>query len=123
MGNFLEDASWSVIFADCCDVESLWVRFSGILNVLIQMFVPRCVVSKKRIPANIRLLLRKKRKLYRTDKSLYKNACREYDAAVKAYYKQLELRVIYADSLSHFYKYVNRKSVHRCRLYVTKTPW
>jgi hypothetical protein len=116
MSAYLRSINWLNIFSS--DVESLWQLFKNIINTCIQLYVPHCApmrgVKKKQYPHYIRRALNHKHILWRARHNhesfvRYKLQATKCKKMIKRFNRSKERRLLNKNSLSAFYRHINRK--------------
>ena len=103
------------------NVQSYYDDFILNLQNLINKYVPKCrsVSNTKRMPKHIKILLKEKIRTYRRCKenknlkSKYKEICKQYENAVRAWNDRNESRLCKNPTSKKFYGYINRKLGHK----------
>jgi len=129
MESYLSYVDWQSLLLYNPNALSLWSAFVYEINTAIDQFVPRFrkvnVIGKskrKSYPQHLRKLRANKLKLWKQLKSnphdfslelRYKNCVRDWKQQAHECEKQTELRVIDANNLGTFYKYVNKRISYR----------
>ena len=114
LGSLLQHVDWSSAFESCVSTNDYSVLFTNILNEVISTrFRPRH--RRHPLPSHIAALLRAKQKAWqiakRTDNRLvFITARRTAKAALRAYKRNIEQRLIYAKNKSAFFAHISQKS-------------
>jgi hypothetical protein len=125
MCSYLSTYNWDSMFTVCLTADNLWLGFTSVLNHCIEMFVPYIYVDDlqsrgkyKKYPRNIRILLNRKRCLWRVLRrdgvnlalrARYRCIANECKQAIRNYEINRESKVIESRNTGTFYKYVNKK--------------
>ena len=119
--NYFKNINWFYEFSMVKNVEERYAIFLKYLNLSIQMFVPLKLINRKTkkfyLPKHIKLLLLKKRKLWRIMKAKNtpknklnytnnKHVCKE---ALKKFHVNKMKAICNSKNIKQFYNYVNRK--------------
>ena len=122
--NYLLDVDWHSLFGHYFDTESIWSQFKSIIWPIIDMFVPKTATphfnkyNPRQYPKNIRILLNRKAALWRilrtcktSDhlKSKYTEIALKTKRAIIDFDLNREEKIIKANNLGAFYRYVNNK--------------
>ena len=116
LSSLLQTVDWSVTFSGCESADDYAEQFTSVLRAAIDEsthFKLRC--RRQRLPRHIVTLLRIKQKAWITsrrtgDRIPFVTARRTAKAAIRAYTRNIEQRLIYAGDKSAFYSYVSRKT-------------
>ena len=123
INNYLASIDWHVEFGFHFDADSIWTEFKSIVWPVIEMHVPKKYVSHKlkyrtrQYPTTIRILSSRKaaiwRKLwnsYSTElKNTYARIARECKTAILNFDIIRENKILDANNIGAFYKFVNKK--------------
>ena len=133
INSVLQTFDWNLLFGYYFDSESLWYNFKQILWSVIVLYVPTKPVHHsnkyniRKYPKNIRQLLSRKAAIWRTLSSLrlsdsstsslnadelfdkYRRVANECKQAILNYDIACEERILKANSLGKFFRFVNNK--------------
>ena len=119
----LEQIDWHSLFGYFFDADSLWKQFKTIIWPVIELYVPRKLVSHNKkyrprnYPKHIRNLLNRKAAIWRKlriDKSdvltsEYRSISNECRLEIHKFDSMREEKLLNADNVGAFYKFVNNK--------------
>jgi len=124
INDHINSIDWHELFGFNFDVESIWLKFTSLVWPIIDLYVPKKLISyhdikyKPRIyPKFIRNLLSRKAAIWRKLKHLnnpilkikYNQIARECKIAIHKFDSERESKLIDASNLGAFYKFVNNK--------------
>ena len=99
------------------DTETTYQKFVEVIHDCIEKYVHLTHNNreKPKLPTHIRLLLNKKKQLYKLSKQnpdlkrTYKQLEKQYKKAVREHYRDIELKVIKSNSKKNLYGYMKKK--------------
>jgi len=131
IANFIASIDWHYVLCNYPSACVLWYTFVDILWSAVRLFVPVYKSNgaqnkaRKHYPANVRRLATKKLKAWRqyrnspSDVSLevkYTSCVKAYRHAVLQHESNVESRIIDADNVGSFYKFITNRMSHRTNI-------
>ena len=119
----LKSLDWQSLLGNIFDVDLIWSSFTSVVRPIIALYVPKRLVSHstkyrvKKYPSSIRTLLSRKAALWRKLKSDFSDELKNRYTYVSMICKQaildfdveIENRILKANNLGAFYRFVNNK--------------
>ena len=126
MNTYLSQINWIQLFSVIAsnDINGLWFHFKRVIFAAIELFTPLCVTRRRQVfsyPPYVKRALKRKLILWRKRHTsvdgldLYKKQAIVCQNLIKRFHKSREQRLLSSNSLSAFYRHVNKRlgSSHR----------